>query len=75
MPFCLGIQYRNLTPSNEDSLPHLPGEAVPGVGSDLGLVFGLLSSVCILLMLDHKRCHLASSVPGHMFSLSGVEVL
>ena len=63
MPLSLGIEDLDLAPPDKDSFPHLPGEAVPGAGSDLGLVHGLFSSVCILLMLEHERGHLASSVP------------
>ena len=62
MPLCLSIEHWHLAPPYLYSLLHLPGQAVPGAVSDLGLELGLLPLVAGVLVLDHERGHFPSPV-------------
>ena len=54
MPLRFSIQDRNLAPPNQDCLPDLPGEAVPGPGRHLCLEFWLYTIVFTGLMFQNK---------------------
>ena len=74
MPLSLGIEDLDLAPPDKDSFPHLPGEAVPGAGSDLGPVHGYLPSLCSVLILDHKGCNCSCAKSRKVFLASGVKI-
>ena len=45
VPLGFAVQYLSITPPDKHRFPHLPGQAVSGVGSDLGhvpLIFPLV---------------------------------
>ena len=54
VPLRLAIEDFNLTSSDQHSLPDLSGQAVPGVGSDLGPVVSFLPLMCTLLVLHNE---------------------
>ena len=54
VPLRLSIQNIFITSPDEDCLPHLPREAVPGSGSYPSRVYWFLPPVFTVLMLFHK---------------------
>ena len=74
MPFCLPIQYWNLTPPYFHCLSDLPGQAVSDVGSHFGSILPFPSLVVLQLMLEHKGIWTAPSVVQLVFNSPSVEI-
>ena len=74
VPLSFAVQYLSITPPDKHRFPHLPGQAVSGVGSDFGPVPLIFPLVCSGLVLQNERSRCSCSIPSQVFFASGVQV-